>query len=189
VFSQPTVSATSVLFYQFDLMLRGALFDFMEHTHHLISPVAINQRATARWHFACSWLRISSPPYSGSPASSSGVAADPISPAFSCSEGSQTIGFSANGVRGLATAWLLSVMGSPGEEIVKSFDWHRDRITNDTPITASYRSTQNVRRYFRSRWGADFQFDRPFMAWLKKAADKTIGDAVDEWLKRKRGRP
>jgi hypothetical protein len=46
VFTQPAVSATSVLFYQLDLMLRGALFDFMEHTHRSVSPIAINQRAT-----------------------------------------------------------------------------------------------------------------------------------------------
>ena len=47
VFAQPAVSATSILFYQLDLMLRGALFDFMEHTHRSISPISINQRATA----------------------------------------------------------------------------------------------------------------------------------------------
>ena len=46
-FTQPAVSATSVLLYQLDLMLRGALFDFMEHTHRSISPISINQRATA----------------------------------------------------------------------------------------------------------------------------------------------
>jgi hypothetical protein len=47
VFTQPVVSATSVLLYQLDLMLRGALFDFMEHTHRSVSPISINQRATA----------------------------------------------------------------------------------------------------------------------------------------------
>jgi hypothetical protein len=47
VFTQPTVSATSVLLYQLDLMLRGALFDFMEHTHRSLSPISIDQRATA----------------------------------------------------------------------------------------------------------------------------------------------
>jgi hypothetical protein len=36
-----------VLLYQLDLMLRGALFDFMEHTHRSVSPIAINQTATA----------------------------------------------------------------------------------------------------------------------------------------------
>ncbi len=47
VFSQPGVSAVSVLFYQLDLMLRGGLFDFMEHTQRSISPIRINQNATA----------------------------------------------------------------------------------------------------------------------------------------------
>jgi hypothetical protein len=28
-------------------MLRGALFDVMEHTHRSVSPIAINQSATA----------------------------------------------------------------------------------------------------------------------------------------------
>jgi hypothetical protein len=47
VFSQARVSAWSVFMYQLDLMLRGALFDFMEHTHRSVSPVTINQSATA----------------------------------------------------------------------------------------------------------------------------------------------
>jgi hypothetical protein len=47
VFTQPAVSPTNVLLYQLDLMLRGALFDFMEHTHRSVSPISINQRATA----------------------------------------------------------------------------------------------------------------------------------------------
>ena len=47
VFNQPDVSAVSVLFYQLDLMLRGGLFDFMEHTQRSVSPIRINQSATA----------------------------------------------------------------------------------------------------------------------------------------------
>src|SRR4026208_717458 len=47
VFSQASVSAAGVLMYQLDLMLRGALFDFMEHTHRSVSPVTINQNATS----------------------------------------------------------------------------------------------------------------------------------------------
>ena len=47
VFTPSAVSGTNVLLYQLDLMLRGALFDFMEHTHRSVSPVAINQRMTA----------------------------------------------------------------------------------------------------------------------------------------------
>jgi hypothetical protein len=47
VFTQGEVSATSVLLYQVDLMLRGALFDIMEHTQRSVSPITINRSATA----------------------------------------------------------------------------------------------------------------------------------------------
>jgi hypothetical protein len=71
------------------------------------------------------------------------------------------------------------------EQIVKDFDWHRDPITRRTPITESYRHTQNVRRFFKSQCGPHFKLDRPFMAWLKDGARKTMGDAADEWKRRK----
>ena len=41
VFNQGDVSTWSIALYQFDLMLRGALFDFMEHTQRSISPIRI----------------------------------------------------------------------------------------------------------------------------------------------------
>ena len=65
-----------------------------------------------------------------------------------------------------------------------SFDWHCDRITRATPITASYRNTRNVRRFFLAECGRGFKFDRPFMAWLKHEPTKTMGDAADEWMRR-----
>jgi len=68
---------------------------------------------------------------------------------------------------------------------VRAFEWHSAPITRRTPITASYRNTQNVRRFFQSQCGLRFKFDRPFMAWLKNATHKTMGDAVDEWQWRK----
>lgn len=46
VFAPSRVTAVNVMLYQMDLMLRGALFDFMEHTHRSVSPITINQRAT-----------------------------------------------------------------------------------------------------------------------------------------------
>lgn len=64
------------------------------------------------------------------------------------------------------------------------FDWHGGEITRATPITASYRNTQNVRRFFRAECGDAFAFDRSFMAWLKLSTGKTMGDAVDEWRRR-----
>ena len=47
VFNQGDVSTWSIALYQLDLMLRGALFDFMEHTQRSISPIRIDQNATA----------------------------------------------------------------------------------------------------------------------------------------------
>lgn len=65
-----------------------------------------------------------------------------------------------------------------------AFDWHANPITRATPITKSYRNTQNVRRFFQAQCGAHFKFDRAFMAWLKDGVAKTMGDAADEWLRR-----
>jgi hypothetical protein len=71
---------------------------------------------------------------------------------------------------------------------VSAFDWHADAITRDTPLTKSYRNTQNVRRFFKAQCGDDFKFDRPFMAWLKNGSAKTMGAAADEWLRRRAAR-
>ena len=69
------------------------------------------------------------------------------------------------------------------------FDWHGGTITRATPVTASYRNTQNVRRFLQSECGAPFKFDRPFMQWIKNGAAKTMGDVADEWLRRNRLTP
>ena len=68
---------------------------------------------------------------------------------------------------------------------MSAFDWHSDPITRDTPVTASYRNTQNVRRFLKGQCGARFKFDRPFMQWIKDGAPKTMGDVADEWLRRR----
>jgi len=65
-----------------------------------------------------------------------------------------------------------------------SFDWHCDAITPLTLIDANYRNTQNVRRFFRKSCGEHFKFDRLFMAWMKAAVGKTMGEAASEWLVR-----
>lgn len=65
-----------------------------------------------------------------------------------------------------------------------SFDWHAGRITRATPVTGSYRNTQNVRRFFIAECGDAFKFDRDFMAWMKSGGAKTMGDAADEWRRR-----
>jgi hypothetical protein len=68
--------------------------------------------------------------------------------------------------------------------VTVAFDWHRGPIDRGTLITPSYRNTQMVRRFFAAKCGAGFRFDRPFMAWMKAAAGKTMGDAADEWRRR-----
>jgi hypothetical protein len=65
-----------------------------------------------------------------------------------------------------------------------AFDWHGDPIMRKTPVTATYRNTQNVRRFFKAQCGDHFKFDRPFMAWMKNGRKKTMGAAVEEWLRR-----
>ncbi len=65
-----------------------------------------------------------------------------------------------------------------------SFDWHGGKITRATPITSSYRNTQNVRRFFKAECGDGFKFDRAFMAWLIDGRAKTMGDAAHEWVRR-----
>jgi hypothetical protein len=65
-----------------------------------------------------------------------------------------------------------------------AFDWHADHIEPATPITPDYRGTQNVRRFFKAHCGEHFRFDRDFMAWMKAASGKTMGDAVAEWWRR-----
>ena len=67
---------------------------------------------------------------------------------------------------------------------MKPFDWHRDPISRDTPITRSYRNTQNVRRLFKAECGERFKFDRSFALRLKNANNETMGGAVKEWLRR-----
>jgi Domain of unknown function (DUF6434) len=64
------------------------------------------------------------------------------------------------------------------------FDWHSDPITADTPVTKSYRNTQNVRRFLTEQCGPAFKFDRGFMAWIKDGRDKTMGDVAREWMRR-----
>lgn len=66
------------------------------------------------------------------------------------------------------------------------FDWHSDRIGRATPVTESYRNTQNVRRFLLSECGSEFRFDRAFMRWITDATAKTMGDVADEWLRRHR---
>ncbi len=67
-------------------------------------------------------------------------------------------------------------------------DWHKNDIDDNTVITSSYKSTQNVRRYFEGKFGKSFKFDRAFMQWMKGATGQTMGDACKEWAYRQQGK-
>ena len=61
------------------------------------------------------------------------------------------------------------------------FDWHSATLTPETRITAGYRHTQNVRRFFVAQCGAHFKVDRDFMAWMKAAVGVSLGEAAERW--------
>jgi Domain of unknown function (DUF6434) len=71
------------------------------------------------------------------------------------------------------------------EPDTRPFDWHYSTLSSHTIIEPDYRNTQNVRRFFKAEIGEAFKFDRPFMSWMQDNAGKTLGDAVDEWRRRK----
>ena len=64
------------------------------------------------------------------------------------------------------------------------FDWHGGRITRGTPVTASYRTTQNVRRFLATELGREIRIDREFMAWIRSGVPATMGDVADELARR-----
>ena len=66
----------------------------------------------------------------------------------------------------------------------RPFDWHYSPLDRATVIDATYRNTQNVRRFFKAEIGQHFGFDRAFMAWMKANRGKSLGDAVAEWQSR-----
>ena len=66
-----------------------------------------------------------------------------------------------------------------------AFDWHGAAITRDVFVDEGYTNSQNVRRFLVLECGADFKFDRDFMAWIRNSTRKTMGDVADEWLRRR----
>jgi hypothetical protein len=61
------------------------------------------------------------------------------------------------------------------------FDWHGAPLLRTTLITANYRNTQNVRRFFFAEIGRHFSFNIAFMAWMKAHEGKTLDEAAEEW--------
>jgi hypothetical protein len=68
--------------------------------------------------------------------------------------------------------------------MINDFDWHSDKITKETPVTKTYKNTQNVRGFLKEICGASFTFNREFMAWIKDGQHKTMGDVALEWCRR-----
>ena len=65
-----------------------------------------------------------------------------------------------------------------------NIDWHSALLTRSTIVDKNYKNTQNVRRFMMEQCGEQFRFDREFMAWIRDAAPKNLGDVVDEWKRR-----
>ena len=61
-----------------------------------------------------------------------------------------------------------------------AFDWHGAPLSPKTRITDDYKTTQNVRRFFREQLGEDFRFTRELMAWMRANVGKTLAEAVRE---------
>lgn len=66
-------------------------------------------------------------------------------------------------------------------------DWHSDKLDLATLIDKNYKSTQNVRRFFKLHLGNDFHFNRSFMAWMKENSGKTLAAAIEEFKNIKNG--
>ena len=65
------------------------------------------------------------------------------------------------------------------------FDWHGGVISRTTLVDSAYKNTQNVRRFLSHQCGPEFKFDRDLMAWIRKGVEKSMGDVVDEWTRRR----
>lgn len=53
-------------------------------------------------------------------------------------------------------------------------NWHSENLSLETKISRSYKSTQNVRRFFKEYTSKDVHFSREFMAWMKSNTGKTL---------------
>ncbi|WP_081466394.1 DUF6434 domain-containing protein [Collimonas fungivorans] len=65
------------------------------------------------------------------------------------------------------------------------FDWHGGVISRTTLVDSAYKNTQNVRRFLSHQCGPEFKFDRDLMAWIRNGVEKSMGDVVDEWTRRR----
>ncbi|EGR2744413.1 hypothetical protein DLH97_24670 [Vibrio parahaemolyticus] len=64
----------------------------------------------------------------------------------------------------------------------------KNHVDDSLIITDSYKTTQNVRRYFKSKFGEKFKLARELMNWISNARGLTMGYASDELTKRKKSK-
>lgn len=72
----------------------------------------------------------------------------------------------------------------PGDRKVRAvsdFDWQSGSLSPDTVITDSYKSSQNVRRFFQQHADPKFKFTIAFMDWMKANVGKSLADAIEEY--------
>lgn len=65
-----------------------------------------------------------------------------------------------------------------------TIDWHRDALSLETRLDNGYRSTQNVRRFFRRHIGPHFKFTVEFMLWMRQHVGLSLAAAIREWKRR-----
>lgn len=65
-----------------------------------------------------------------------------------------------------------------------SIDWHHDALSLETRLDSGYRSTQNVRRFFRRYIGPHFKFNVEFMLWMRQHVGLSLAAAIREWKRR-----
>ena len=64
-------------------------------------------------------------------------------------------------------------------------DWHSTVLTPNTVMSADFKTTQNVRRFFQAQIGEPVTFDRAFRRWLLANRGATLAAAIVEYQRQK----
>lgn len=70
-------------------------------------------------------------------------------------------------------------MSTPSDSA--NINWQTSPLIRSTQVTADFRVTQNVMRFFKRECGRHFEMEKEFAAWLSDGTPKTLGEAVDAW--------
>lgn len=65
----------------------------------------------------------------------------------------------------------------------EKINWHSHPLTLKTKITESYKTTQNVRRFFNLQMGREVKLGREFMLWLHANKGKTLEQVIKKFKK------